>query len=440
MSEDRISGSSSSRAPAAGSSASTAPAVESLSGTRGSCKSGTASGGATVPSTGTDALSPDPCGSGTDAQSPDPCGSGKLEKQIEATPQPTTAPAVVLATADACFQSPRVDQSQASKSTSLDWSDEIPSCSSRGSNDTRVYAMDFEDTSKILFDQVFKDQVVKEPVSKEQMPKQQVLKEHQFNITTAVASMTEEDGNATSENGVDISAKRVSSKPWSLDMTNGTNGHTLDGTVPELSIANLAAALSPDSARGTSRGTSPGSRSLDSPKPVSARHGIAETDLPEDRGQTEGHAEQPSGDDVEPCEAASPQPVASEVPSPVEAAEESHENGQENSNSPAKELPNDAPSSDTVTILVPDGVREDRLTRFIYAGEVWVVEVPEGTCAGDQVTVSLERGPLLYVRALQALKSGDLVCPSSMQREGSRRHIWAPAFDPIHEGEGLGAQ
>jgi len=257
--------------------------------------------------------------------------------------------------------------------------------------------MDFEDTSKILFDHVFKDQVVKEPVFKEQA-KQQVLKEHQFNISAAVASMTEERD----------------------------SGQTLDGTIPELSTSNLAAALGLDSARGAS----PGNRLLDSPKLVSAGRGSPETDVPEDRGQTDGHAEQPPGEDADPYEttAASPESVASEVPSPAEATQESLENCQEN---------RDVSVKDTVTILVPEGVREDRLTRFIYAGEVWVAEVPDGTCAGDQVTVSLERGPLLYVRALQALKSGD---PSSMQREGSERHIWAPAFDPIHEGEGLGAQ
>jgi len=255
--------------------------------------------------------------------------------------------------------------------------------------------MDFEDPAKSLFDQV--------------------------------APTTQEDGSATLENGVDLAAKRVALKPWSLDITNGTNG-----TVPELSISNLAASLSPETAKGTTRGASPGSRPLDSPKPVSARRGSKETNLLEDKGPTEGCGDQPSGDDAESCEAASPEPVASGVASPVEAAQEGPaENGREKS---------EAPTKDTVTILVPDGVREDRLTRFIYAGEVWVVEVPEGTCAGDQVTVSLERGPLLYVRALQALKSGEPLCPSSMHREGSRRHIWAPAFDPIHEGESLGAQ
>lgn len=84
-------------------------------------------------------------------------------------------------------------------------------------------------------------------------------------------------------------------------------------------------------------------------------------------------------------------------------------------------------SSEAITIVVPEGVKEDRLARFVYANEVWSVEIPHGMQAGERLSVTLDRRNLLYQRAMEALLWNDNSKPQDR---------WVPEFDAINESDG----
>lgn len=373
-----------------------------------------------------------------------PCLGASCEFSAASKPEkPTmvTHKLVLPVSGEPAFQSPQLDKSltATSKSTSLDWSDEIPSCSSQESAETRIYAVDFEASgdethlSKALFERAIQDPEMNDTArsARGDAVKHSYTGSENSECTGCTSpeyrSAIVDSPHAEAANGEAMwhcSSQATSGTALDLRSVEVTSG--IDFVSRNVEVA-IGTALESRSTAASKMPTEEASEGVEIPLDLEWRGGKGlqcQVELPlADVGSSASKVCAQNGaveirlepatprtnDDINDCDCGPPsEPAANGL------------------------------HSDTVTILVPEGVREDRLTRFIYAGEVWVVEVPEGTSAGDQVTVSLERGPLLYVRALQALKSGEPFCLAGVhgdERPRDRRHVWAPAFDPIHEGE-----